>query len=319
MVKNMKKLYKTTGKAELIEILDENYNEKENILIKPLMVGICRTDVNVALNKKGFEDKQNLTIGHEMVGLTNDILENQIVIINPSYQNNDFVGLDKEGCITEGYFSISKEQVIFTSFLLEDNEVIYFDYDKDDFCKLNVETKTFLKSLAYLEPIVAAFAVVKPIKEKQPKKLLLIGENRIADLVKIIIKQQFPTLEIDNLSLKSTKNKDLSIYDMVIETELDQECFDLLIKQLKNNSNIILKSRSNTNINFKINDLVIKEISLISAKYDDFYKCLDWLLDYRNLYLHLLGKDYPLEQWEEAFIESSKSSNKQKLFINLME
>lgn len=314
----MKKLYKTTDKAQLIEIVEEKFNSEE-ILIKPLMVGICRTDVNVALNRKGFEDKQNLTIGHEMVGLTNENLENQIVIINPSYQNNDFVGLDKNGCITEGYFSIPKEQVIFTNFLLEDNEVIYFDYDKDDFCKLNVETKTFLKSLAYLEPIVAAFAVVKPIKEKQPKKLLLIGENRIADLVKIIIKQQFPTLEMDNLSLKSTKNKDLSVYDMVIETELDQECFDLLIKQLKNNSNIILKSRSNTNINFKINDLVIKEISLISAKYDDFYKCLDWLLDYENLYLHLLGKDYPLEQWEEAFIESSKDHNKQKLFINLME
>lgn len=335
--KNKFKLFKDDKKVFLKPLTEEEKywqnllkNKKENeILIKPLMVGICRTDVNVAFNINGYEKYKNLTLGHEMVGVLMDGEDNdRLVVINPSLPNNDFVGLNVDGNLTQGFYLIDGKQVFLTPYTTKDIEK-YGD--------------ELLKMLAYFEPVIAAQAILEPLEKrecnkklnKNPSKILLIGKNRISELVSVVIKNDTRAVsknqEIINLSLIELKDlihktkqkiiegeKEIKLdFDIIIETELDQETFDGLQDLVKNKTLFLFKSRANKNLSFNINNMVIKELEFISAKYGDFHSGLFWLITNQNCFKHLLGKVFLLEEWKEAFLESQNKNNQQKIFIKL--
>lgn len=164
--KNKFKLFKDDKKVFLKPLTEEEKdwqnllkNKKENeILIKPLMVGICRTDVNVAFNINGYEKYKNLTLGHEMVGVLMDGEDNdRLVVINPSLPNNDFVGLNVDGNLTQGFYLINEKQVFLTPYTTKDIE----KYGDD-----------LLKMLAYFEPVIAAQAILDPLEKRECNKKL---------------------------------------------------------------------------------------------------------------------------------------------------
>ena len=303
------KLRKETKEEKEHFVISLNKILENSYIIKPLLVGICRTDINVAFNKYEYNEfKKDIIIGHEMVGVLIDGIDNnKIVIINPSFPNNDFIGLNLDGCLKQSFFSIDKKQVYFTNKKLE-------DYPAEE------EKLQALKEFAYLEPISAARSVILKLN-KLKKNILLIGKNRISELVKIIIENDFKDKELNLLNLTKQEilknNFNIKDIEVIIETELDQELFDFLLKEVKNNTTFLLKSRSFQKLNFKINDLVIKEIDFISAKYNAFSEDLMWLMKNKKLYHHLLGNVYSIYEWEQAFKEAMNDNNQQKIFIKI--
>lgn len=112
------------------------------VLVKVLMAGICRTDQYVGNGTIPVQEPR--TLGHEFCGIITqecgDYKQGQMVTINPLFEDLSFVGIDHDGCFAE-YAVIPVSQVY----------------------PINT---TNLKLAAYIEPIAASLAPLKALSDK---------------------------------------------------------------------------------------------------------------------------------------------------------
>lgn len=277
----------------LLEELKDN-----SIQIKVHTVGLCRTDLLVASGKIQI-NQDNIILGHEFSGVITKInvksnlsLHDNLkigdhVCVNPLYKKTGFMGLNFNGCLTE-YINVPAEQVINTNSL--------------DF-----------KTAAYLEPVSASLAVLKACHDKLAFGAVY-GKNRIAELTYLILKTE--GYNIDWISEHDNIKEEY--YDYIVETMFNEEDLIKIIKYLKYEGTLVVKSRKKQGTTIFGSDLVEKEINIKCVNYYDFNKSKDWLTKNNHLIQHLLGNSYFITEWEHAFSEAEKSEN-QKIFIHFCE
>ncbi len=282
----MKTLIKSNKVVQLVE-LDEPLCETGCVKIKVSSVGLCRTDLLVA--KGIIQTQENLVLGHEFSG---EVVESKSkkfkkcdkVAINPYYENG-FMGLDFNGCLQE-YIIVPEKQII-------------------------KNKKLSNKIAAYLEPVAASMSVLKVLKEKNVK-IAIWGNNRIAELTFIILKTKgFNVDRIHDLEMEN-------YYDYIIETIFDEVSLQKIIKMLKIDGTLIVKSRKKQLTGISASDLVKKEITLKAVNYYSFEKSMKWLENNYQKIEHLLGESYELDDWEKAFDVAEQGESK-KIFINMKE
>jgi threonine dehydrogenase-like Zn-dependent dehydrogenase len=238
-----------------------DYPLKNGIKLQPIYTGICRTDIKVLNNEIKTDD---IILGHETSAI---VLENSTnfkkgeIVAVIPLIKDKFLGLDIDGTICENIY-IHPKNIILTNF----------------------EPKIS----AFLEPIAASMSVLNTGINKN-KKGAILGINRISELTLIILRSY--NFDIENFD--NNKN-----YDYIIETEIPN--FNIL-KNMNNKGLLIIKSRNFNNFSFVPNDLVMKEIKIISAKYYDFKKSLKWLIENYKLIEHLFGKEYKIDDYKKAF------------------
>lgn len=273
-----------------ISISNLDLTVKENwVLLKVNTIGLCRTDLLVASGVISV-NQESIILGHEFSAtVENDPLniftKGQIVGVNPLW-NNKFMGLDFDGAICE---------------------FIYVPHDK-----VIPTTLTDFKVIAYLEPVAASMAVLKAINKKTDKKVAIVGNNRISQLTKLILDTELIDCEILNEKELTQENE----YDVIIETVLNNDIFSAIIKALKPEKTLIIKSRKREPVNFQAVDLIAKEINIRSVNYYDFNKAMRWLENNYLLIQSLLGEAFPLTLWENAFAKAN-SGEQQKIFIKI--
>lgn len=273
-----------------ISISNIDLTVKENwVLLKVNTIGLCRTDLLVASGVISV-NQESIILGHEFSAtVENDPLniftKGQIVGVNPLW-NNKFMGLDFDGAICE---------------------FIYVPHDK-----VIPTTLTDFKVIAYLEPVAASMAVLKAINKETDKKIAIVGNNRISKLTKLILDTQLIECEILNEKELNQENE----YDVIIETVLNNDIFSAIIKALKPEKTLIIKSRKREPVNFQAVDLIAKEINIRSVNYYEFNKAMRWLEKNYLLIQSLLGEAFPLTLWENAFAKAN-SGEQQKIFIKI--
>lgn len=279
----MKSLIKTEQGVKLVQI-NESICDIGFVKIKVNSVGLCRTDLLVAKNI--IKTNDNLTLGHEFSGViveskSKKFKKGENVSINPCYENG-FMGLDFNGCLQE-YVVIPESQVI-------------------------KNKKLSPKIAAYLEPVAASMAVLKAIYGKDIK-VAVWGDNRIAELTYIILKTK--GFKVDRVNDITQEN----YYDFIVETMFNEDSLQKIIKMLKVEGTLIIKSRKKQLTGLIASDLVKKEITLKAVNYYSFDKSMKWLENNYQEIEHLLGDSYFINDWENAFkiaeIEESK-----KIFIH---
>ena len=278
----MKAIIKKNNQVVLTNLKKPLLKDNHSI-VKISHVGICRTDLYVAKNL--IKTKNNLILGHEASGTVieskNQHLLNQPVAINPFYDQG-FMGLNFNGALAE-YVLVPDQQLIV--------------------CK-----KIDSKYAAYLEPLAASMAVLK-YKKQLKGRGAIYGNNRIAQLTKIILN----SYDI-NVDIIDENSKTIKTYDFIIETKFNTDSINNILNLLKPNGILIIKSRNIDGALFNSSILVKKEISIFCVNYYDFLKTKKWLLKNHQKITHLLGDSYPLEKWQEAFKMSEKNETK-KIFI----
>lgn len=273
-----------------ISISNLDLTVKENwVLLKVNTIGLCRTDLLVASGVISV-NQESIILGHEFSAtVENDPLniftKGQIVGVNPLW-NNKFMGLDFDGAICE-FIYVPHDKVIPTTLI--------------DF-----------KVIAYLEPVAASMAVLKAINKETDKKVAIVGNNRISQLTKLILDTELIDCEILNEKELTQENE----YDVIIETVLNNDIFSAIIKALKPEKTLIIKSRKREPVNFQAVDLIAKEINIRSVNYYDFNKAMRWLENNYLLIQSLLGEAFPLTLWENAFAKAN-SGEQQKIFIKI--
>ena len=251
-------------------------------------VGLCRTDLFVADGT--IKVDQDIILGHEFSGIIVETKStlfkvNERVSVNPLFDVR-FMGLDFDGCLRD-FIDVPEEQVIRA-----------FDLD--------------FKVAAYLEPVAASMAVLKVCHDKKAKGAVF-GYNRIAELTYIILKEEGYNIEwIDEKNITAQDNE----YDYVIETLLNEVYLSKIIKLLKKEGTLVVKSRKKQLTGLVASDLVAKELTLRCVNYYDFNKTMEWLISHQNTISHLLGDSYPLDDWRNAFDEANKGESK-KIFIHI--
>lgn len=251
-------------------------------------VGLCRTDLFVADGT--IKVDQDIILGHEFSGViveteSNLFKVNERVSVNPLFDIR-FMGLDFDGCLRD-FIDVPEEQVIRA-----------FDLD--------------FKVAAYLEPVAASMAVLKVCHDKQAKGAVF-GYNRIAELTYIILKEEGYNIEwIDEKNVTAQDNE----YDYIIETLFNEVYLSRIIKLLKKEGTLVVKSRKKQLTGLVASDLVAKELTLRCVNYYDFNKTMEWLISHQNTISHLLGDSYPLDDWKNAFDEAYKGESK-KIFIHI--
>lgn len=251
-------------------------------------VGLCRTDLFVA--DETIKVDQDIILGHEFSGIIVETKStlfkvNERVSVNPLFDIR-FMGLDFDGCLRD-FIDVPEEQVIRA-----------FDLD--------------FKVAAYLEPVAASMAVLKVCHDKKAKGAVF-GYNRIAELTYIILKEEGYNIEwIDEKNITAQDNE----YDYVIETLFNEVYLSKIIKLLKKEGTLVVKSRKKQLTGLVASDLVAKELTLRCVNYYDFNKTMEWLISHQNTISHLLGDSYPLDDWRNAFDEAYKGESK-KIFIHI--
>lgn len=251
-------------------------------------VGLCRTDLFVADGT--IKVDQDIILGHEFSGIIVETKStlfkvNERVSVNPLFDIR-FMGLDFDGCLRD-FIDVPEEQVIRA-----------FDLD--------------FKVAAYLEPVAASMAVLKVCHDKKAKGAVF-GYNRIAELTYIILKEEGYNIEwIDEKNITAQDNE----YDYVIETLFNEVYLSKIIKLLKKEGTLVVKSRKKQLTGLVASDLIAKELTLRCVNYYDFNKTMEWLISHQNTISHLLGDSYPLDDWRNAFDEAYKGESK-KIFIHI--
>lgn len=279
----MKSLIKTNKGVKLVQVVEPTC-DIDFVKIKVESIGLCRTDLFVA--KDLIKTQDNLVLGHEFSGVVVESKSTKFkkgdkVAVNPLFEDK-FMGLDFDGCIQE-YVVVPSSQVIKSK-------------------------KLPYKIAAYLEPVAASMAVLKAINSKN-KKIAVWGNNRIAELTYIILKTNgFNVERINELTQEN-------YYDFIVETMFEEESLQKMIKMLKVEGTLIVKSRKKQLTGLISSDLVKKEITLKAVNYYSFEKSMKWLEKNHKEIEHLLGESYSIDNWEKAFDVANHAESK-KIFIN---
>lgn len=279
----MKSLIKTNKGVKLVQVVEPTC-DIDFVKIKVESIGLCRTDLFVA--KDLIKTQDNLVLGHEFSGVVVESKSTKFkkgdkVAVNPLF-GDKFMGLDFDGCIQE-YVVVPSSQVIKSK-------------------------KLSYKVSAYLEPVAASMAVLKAISSKN-KKIAVWGDNRIAELTYIILKTNgFNVERVNELTQEN-------YYDFIVETMFEEESLQKMIKMLKVEGTLIVKSRKKQLTGLISSDLVKKEITLKAVNYYSFEKSMKWLEKNHQEIEHLLGESYSIDNWEKAFDVANNAESK-KIFIN---
>ncbi|MCB0337130.1 MAG: hypothetical protein KDD62_12520, partial [Bdellovibrionales bacterium] len=105
-----------------------------------------------------------------------------------------------------------------------------------------------------------------------------------------------------------------SSFDYVVETLADTESFAAILKLVRPQGKIVLKSRQFKPLEVCLKDLVQKEIVLNAVNYGSFPQALELIAGGSLDLESLIGQTYPLSEFEKAFAQSLSSESKKIYF-----
>lgn len=309
----MKAVFKRpkTDFPELIELPIPSLKPDE-VLVKVYYAGICKTDLKVGRGELPTRSG-GVILGHEFSGEVIkfgtrcreisqthmsilDIKVGDFVVANPMLDSSSdaMLGKDLNGCFAE-YIAVPIKQLV---------KVDYYD------------PKSMMKELAYCEPVAAAQGVFSKIPA-HIYDLIIAGnpEDRIAKLVSKCLLQD----GIDEVKIippeKLLIDDDLGKPKHKCIVECCPEFAGKLLRCLENGGTLILKSRGYVALDTIVNDIVMKQLNIVGAKYSSFYEAIGWI--YENLKLvdtMISKKTYKLDDFGKAFAEASKANAKKVMF-----
>lgn len=255
-----------------------------DVLIQVSLTGICKTDIYVSEGKMG--SKNDIVLGHEFSGYVvesgNDAFKpGDFVACHPVFEDLRMLGVDFDGSFSE---------------LIKVPASSCYKFDE-----------SVPKLAAYIEPIAASMAPLNLDCVRNPEnKGVIIGKGRIPKLTETVLQRA-------GCNVSSQEEITSGSYDYVIETAAEESLLDAALDFLKPGGCLILKSRSPSKVPLDLYKIVRKEIKLEGCYYYDFAKTVEFAIQNKDLFEHLLGDVYNLEDWKVAF-EASLNADR-KIFL----
>lgn len=309
----MKALYFNGCNLELQERPIPENGEGES-LVKVLLAGICRTDLEIM---KGYMNFVGIP-GHEFVGevvkSANPKLVGKRVVgeINAGCGACDFCrhGMERH-CSNRTVLGISGRDGAFAEYLTLPNSNL-----------LEVPASVSNEKAVFVEPLAAALEILEQIHIPPASRVLIIGDGRLAVLISLVLRLtgcEFIVLakhsnkvklfeEIGaRVSLLDDLRDTRGRFDFVVEASGSPSGWTLATEFVKPRGVIVLKSTYHGNLDFNAAILVINEISIIGSRCGQFLPALRLLASDFVDPTVLISDSLGLDEFSEAFSKAKTS------------
>jgi threonine dehydrogenase-like Zn-dependent dehydrogenase len=316
----MKALYFNGSSLELRETPIPEAG-KDGSLIKVLMAGICRTDLEIL---KGYMNFVGVP-GHEFVGEVVESSDRSIIgkrvvgEINAGCGHCDFcrMGLNRH-CDNRKVLGIVGLNGAFAEYLTlpTSNLCLVPDSLSND-------------SAVFVEPIAAATEILEQIHILPDSRILIVGDGRLSFLIFLVLRLTGASITViskhatkrrlfeeigakvilvDNIATERTK------FDFVVEASGSPSGWDLAAALVKPRGVIALKSTYHGDLQFNAAILVINEISVVGSRCGRFEPALRLLERGLVEPAFLISDSFSLDDYEAAFKRASDGKAFKTLF-----
>lgn len=303
----MRALIKDKAEVAVRNIEQPQLQSADDVIIRIALAGLCRTDVFMADGVINGND--TVILGHEFAGVIEDagaeaagLSKGDRVTVMPvipcgqcgfcnagakhNCQNTTMLGINHDGAFAE-YIRVPANTV----YKLPEN--------------------LSFKHGAYSEPVAAALSVMKAgIAPEQ--RGFIYGYNRFAKLIQRIMR----AYGFDNVTIHDpqTEKLDDNSYDFAIETLATQQAMAEILRAVRPQGRIIIRSRKHEPVGICFDMAVKKEVTLQAVNYGPFDEAIALMADGRIQVDDLLGAVHDLESFAAVFA-ASKTSETAKIFF----
>ncbi len=289
-----------TKKLHLTQLPIPRIDSCDQLLIRVVVAGICRTDSFVAT--RHIPVNRPTTLGHELAGVVvdcgyeTDFNIGDRVTVDPSIPcqschgclsdsqcyNPKTLGIDCDGC--------------FADYLLVTSHVAHHI----------PETMTPFEA-AYVEPVAAALGIFNTGIQASDRGCVL-GKNRFARLIRNLLRHyDFQCLPEDTALTECS-------LDYIIETGLDANELGAALNALIPGGTLVLKSRHTALLPWKARDMVLKNLRVHAALAGSFSEAIT-LLQQRHIHLpEDQIRVVPLEDYKQHLLIKPESEVHKSFF-----
>jgi threonine dehydrogenase-like Zn-dependent dehydrogenase len=281
-------------------------------LIKVRQAGVCSTDLEITKGYMGFRG----VLGHEFVGE---------VVSSP---NKDLVGQRVVGEINivcgrcdlclSGLSTHCRNRTVLG---ILNHDGAFADFVRLPETNLHVVPKTVDDDAAvFVEPLAAAFQILKQIKLDGRKWVTVLGDGRLGQLVAQVLRNAGCPVRVigkhsDKLSLcekwsiRSRPLEDISPrhdQDVVVDCTGSAGGFELAMQMVRPRGTIVLKSTFAAGKPLNLAPLVVDEIQVIGSRCGPFKEAIRALTEKQIDVTSLIHRRMKIEQGVEALTLASR-------------
>jgi len=291
---------------------DPPINEGDTLL-KVRQAGICSTDLEIVKGYMGFKG----VLGHEFVAEVvdsskKDLIKQRVVgEINIVCGRCDLclAGLSTH-CRNRGVLGILEHNGAFADYvrLPSDNLHVLPDSIDDD-------------QAVFVEPLAAAFQVLKQIKLDGRKWVTVLGDGRLGLLVsqvlqtagvpvRVIGKHASKLALCEKWGIRSRLLEDIvprHDQDVVIDCTGSTEGFELALQIVRPRGTLVLKSTFAANKPLNLAPVVVDEVTIVGSRCGPFKEAIRALSQKQVDVVSLISRRMKLEQGVEAMQLAGKS------------
>lgn len=289
----MKALVKSQGSLGVQEVPRPELRADDDVLIRVVVAGLCRTDLYVA---QGLcPAALPVVLGHELSGIVRevgpaarDLTPGDRVTVMPLLPGGQMLGVHRDGAFAE--------------YLVVPAGAVH-----------RLPAALGPKVGAYCEPVAAALAVLRAGIQPQERGVIY-GDNRIAQLTQRVLRAygfgDVPIHPLQGPPLPADR------FDFLIETAIDSTALRRMMEAARPGGAIVLKSRQHQPVGLDVALAVRKELTLRAVHYAPFPDAIALLAQGAIDVSDLLGEAHPLEDFERAFA-AAQADEARKVFLRL--
>lgn len=284
-------------------------------LVKVKLAGICGTDLEMLRGYAPF----NGVLGHEFVGVVKESDD-------PNLIGKRVVGEINTGCGKCIYCTNSLERHC-------PNRTVLGIVNRDGaFAELLLlPTKNLHlipdsisdKQAVFVEPLAAAFEIEEQLQIESNKKIAIIGDGRLAQLIARVLKLNHPNLvcfgrhehKLQRLQKIGIQTKmDISqegehTFDVVVEATGHESGFLDTMRLVKPRGTVVLKSTIASKGKLDLTQAIVNEVTFVGSRCGPFRPAINVLAADLISVDDLIDGIYSIDDYKKAFSEAEKSEN----------
>jgi threonine dehydrogenase-like Zn-dependent dehydrogenase len=286
--------------------------EDGDTLIKVTQAGICATDLEITRGYMGFAG----VLGHEFVGVVVDSPQKELVGQRVVGEINIVCGRC-DLCLS-GLSSHCRQRSVLG---ISGHDGAFADFVRLPALNLHVLPKTVDDDQAvFIEPLAAAYQVLKQIKLDGRKWVTVLGDGRLGLLVAQVLRNAGCPVRVigkypqklalcEKWSIRSRPLSDIvprHDQDVVVECTGTAAGMELAMGIVRPRGTIVLKSTAAAGKAMNLAPLVVDEINLIGSRCGPFREAIAGLAEKQVEVASLIHRRSRLEQGVEAMEFASR-------------
>ena len=288
----MHALIRDRGAVRLAEIPEPAIASGDDVRVRVLCAGVCRTDVYVAEGRIPVAEPR--VLGHEFCGLV-DAVGASVTALRPG----DFVTAMPLLACDECAACRAGDPCVDPRMLGVDRDGAFAEKVVVPARAVHRAEGLTLRRAAYVEPMAASMAVLHVGLERGARGLVC-GSGRVAELTRrVLARDGFERVAVWDPRREAPPAP--GSLDFAIETVATEEVLRALIDALRVGGTLVLKSRPFDAVPLDVAAAVRRQARLVAARYAPVERAIEALREGGPAFDDLLGPAHPLRQWDRAF------------------